>query len=278
MRTHAGAAIVTAHGATILPPSGGEPVTVGSDHPNWAAIKHAIQKGMYEVAADLGDLHHTVEAWLAGRLDLSASGLLKLDGRALPSSITEVALRLIRQGSPVEPLANFITRLYRNEEARSVEGLLRFVEKYGLPLFADGTFLCYKGLRADWRDRQTGTVQYEVGARVSMPRDRIDPDPDKACAPGLHVGSWEYAANWAGGVGGVIVACQVAPEDVVRVPHDHDYAKVATSSLLVMGEITAPRESGQVYGADLQPERYDSRGASVRVDLEEEDWDENLED
>lgn len=87
----------------------------------------------------------------------------------------------------------------------------------------------------------SGRIFNGVGETIEVVRRDVDDDRRNHCSHGLHVGSLDYARNFARGA---VVVVKVNPKDVVSVPEDYSCQKCRVSSYTVVsvfeGEITAP--------------------------------------
>lgn len=141
-------------------------------------------------------------------------------------------------------------------------------------------------------DIYSGDFNNSVGQIVSMPREDVVNNPNKACAPGLHTASMEYIPHYGtnGNIsapegkdsweecslteihdylqsydGDPIVEVLVNPRHVVSVPHDHDHAKIRTCQYFVYGLFNGERNESYV------PQDYIDRDSeNLREDLEAE--------
>jgi hypothetical protein len=90
--------------------------------------------------------------------------------------------------------------------------------------------LTYKSIRKDFTDHYTGTYDNSVGKYVKMDRYKVDPNPNKTCSHGLHVGSLSYIDqiynNNNNNNNNIIVSCIVNPVNVVSIPTDYNGAKM----------------------------------------------------
>jgi hypothetical protein len=84
-----------------------------------------------------------------------------------------------------------------------------------------------------------GRIFNGVGETIEVPRNEVDDNRNNGCSQGLHVGSLEYAAEFAGPVGKVLIV-EVCPSDVVSVPLDCSCQKLRTSKYKVVGEYSGP--------------------------------------
>ena len=107
-------------------------------------------------------------------------------------------------------MSNFIARLYQNTT--------RYVREQ-----------LFSWLKANFDDKSTHSNN--VGDVVSMPREEVQDDPQTGCSTGLHVGTYEYASQFADGV---LVRVAVAPEDVVSIPLDCEWQKLRACKYVVL--------------------------------------------
>ncbi len=101
----------------------------------------------------------------------------------------------------------------------------------GIPITADGCFLAYKGVRADYKDVHSGIFDNSPGQSHEMDRAAVSDDPNYHCHFGFHVGSESYAK----GFGPKVVICKVDPEYVVCVPNDYECQKMRVCKYSVIG-------------------------------------------
>ena len=143
-------------------------------------------------------------------------------------------------------IVNFLEKLYQNPSTESIQHLYSFIQRTGLTLRENGDFIAFKGLRHDYTSIHAGpgVVQGEKFANahlnnspgnvVEIPRSYVETSREYGCAQGLHVGSFEYAKDFADGA---LVSVSVNPRDVVSVPSDQDYQKCRVSRYEVLSDI-----------------------------------------
>jgi hypothetical protein len=110
-----------------------------------------------------------------------------------------------------------------------------------------------------------GSIYNGVGEVIEVARRSVDDNKDNHCSFGLHVGSYDYANNWAGSDGRLLVV-EVDPADAVSVPTDCEYQKLRVSKYRVLSDITPERkeipdavyneEASDDYDPDYNPD-YD---------------------
>ena len=135
-------------------------------------------------------------------------------GRPLPEKLTGRILAMCRTGEDPAPLFAFWRRLADNPSQDSVRQLYDFLENKGIPISTDGMILAYKSVRPNFRDHHSGIIDNSVGQAPRMPRAEVCADPATHCAPGLHVGSLQYAITFGSSVSKIVI-CEVDPADVV---------------------------------------------------------------
>lgn len=157
------------------------------------------------------------------------------------------------EGFDIQPLANFAKRVRKNPSEAVQARLYEFMEKGQLPLTEDGSFIAYKVVRSNFKDKHSGRFDNSPGQYVSMPREQVDDNDHRTCSTGLHVCSKNYIRSFRSG-NDKLVACIVAPEDVVSIPVDYNDAKMRTAAYTVLAEITATDDPAFFGKAVYRPE------------------------
>lgn len=152
------------------------------------------------------------------------------EGDRLPSSLADKVRSIVAEGLPVTLFKKFWENLQSNPSANSVRELYQFLEYKELPITEDGCFIAYKGIdRNGWSVSgntntkvlqgevdKSGRIKNEVGNTIEVLRRDVDDDKRNHCSYGLHVGSLDYASNFAPQT----VVVKINPADVVSVPED----------------------------------------------------------
>lgn len=242
--------IIPGQSVTVMLP--GKTLMAKNDHPKFTDIIKLLgdPTGEVKVLETLFDLAKPVRDYVGvnGRVTVS-DGAVKFDGVPVHNYTTEKILQFMELGLPVSPIINFLDRLMANPSKRSVDELYRFLVHKNMPLTHDGKFRAYKGVRADYKDRWTGTFSNHIGAELKMPRNCVDDDARQACSNGFHAGSLKYASDWAGNDGHLMVV-EIDPADVVSVPFDCDGQKLRTSRYVVVDEIKDRQALPDTYISD----------------------------
>lgn len=208
----------------------GRPSTVMRTAPNFVPLRDAIIAENWDEVRTHLSVGSSLSRWAHGRFTVRDSTIL-FDGIPIASDLNGRIVEMVVAGESPEPLFRFWERLQRNPSARSIGQLWRFLALTGIPLTEDGHFLGYKGVRMDYRDCYTGTIDNHPGQVVRVPRNTVSDDPQTPCHFGLHVGSLEYASSY----GQRVVIVKVDPEHVVCVPYDASSQKMRVCEYEVVG-------------------------------------------
>jgi hypothetical protein len=192
------------------------------------------------------------------------NGLLYVDGDVVDSVVSDRLIQMLSNEVDVLPILKFVYRLRLNPSSRAVNELYTFLEHECLPFTESGTFLAYKAVRADYRDKHSNTFDNSVGNVVEMPRNKVDDNKDIGCSKGLHAGTIEYASRYAG-LNDKIVLVEIDPADVVSIPTDCEFQKLRTCRYKVVEEFERP----------LTEPLYQSRFETENDEEVDEYWDDD---
>lgn len=255
----------------IIPGNPDSPFLAQSDHPNWKAIVAAALTGDTDVA-DLFDVSRSVARRferLSERVTV-AHGAIYFDGDEVHNTLTSAILRFLDDDvSDWKPLVAFFEKVASNPTEHSREQLYTWLAAHDFTLTPEGDIVGYKGVRlqdgklvsgASGRaivngEVVTGHIPNEVGSTIEMPRSEVAHDPSEACSSGLHVGTFDYATDFARS--GKMLKVYVNPRDVVSVPTDASGEKVRTCRYTVQEVIDAPVNTAVDYGDDDECEDDD---------------------
>jgi len=181
------------------------------------------------------------------------------------STLATRVLSFLEAGLDCVHLFKFILKLNLNPSKRAVDELYTFLEHRALPITDNGNFLAYKAVREDYTDKYTGKFLNTIDAVLEMPRNKVDDDKNIGCSYGFHAGTVEYAKDFMGREGHLMIV-EINPADVVSIPTDCQFQKLRTSKYKVVGE----------YEIDLTDPLYASRFETDQdddVDLWDDDSD-----
>ena len=182
------------------------------------------------------------------------------------STIATRVLSFLEAGLDCVHLFKFILKLNLNPSKRAVDELYTFLEHRALPITDNGNFLAYKAVREDYFDKYSGKFINTIDSVLEMPRNKVDDDKNVGCSYGFHAGTIEYAKQFSGGCGHIMLV-EINPSDVVSIPTDCEFQKLRTCKYKVVGE----------YEIDLTDPLYASRFQTDQdddVDL----WDDDSDD
>jgi hypothetical protein len=167
------------------------------------------------------------------------------NGEAMPCALADKIRSIVEEGLPISLFAKFWDNLHENPSANSVRELYDFLAYKELPITEDGCFLAYKGLTKDYwsisgnkttkvmkgKVDKSGRIYNAVGQEIEVRRWDVDDNRQNHCSFGLHVGSLDYAEDFAQGV---VVVVKINPKDVVSVPEDFNCQKCRVSAYKVV--------------------------------------------
>ena len=274
----------------------GKPYTLRKDHVNFNLAKDAVMDARYDDLGDLLDIAKSVEDFVQGDIEVKDE-VVYYKGHRLHGVVVDKLLEMLRAGmKDSAPLVNFITKLQANPSANSVNELYSFMSYKSLPNTSEGKILGYKGVQSDFwsntgnadtivlqgQTNERHQIFNGVGETIEVARRCVDDNKDNHCSFGLHIGSYDYANNWAGEDGRLLVV-EFDPEDAVSVPTDCDFQKLRVSKYRVVSDITDTRKelnnpvyeaNKPIYGSnevDLEVGFADDEDDEGYVDTE--DWD-----
>jgi hypothetical protein len=273
----------------------GKPYTLRKDHVNFNLAKKAILEARYDDLGDLIDITKAVENFIEGDIEVKDE-VVFYKGHRLHGVVVDKLLEMLRAGmKDSAPLTNFITRLQSNPSANSVNELYSFMSYKSLANTPEGKILGYKGVQSNYwsstgnadtivlqgKTNDRHQILNEVGATIEVARRCVDDNKDNHCSFGLHVGSYDYANEWAGESGRLLVV-EFDPADAVSVPTDCDFQKLRVSKYKVISDITDTRKelnrpiyeaNKPIYGSDddVDADDYDEEEDYDYVDYDDVD-------
>jgi hypothetical protein len=193
-------------------------------------------------------------------------GVLRFNEETVSQEITSRVMEMIAGGYKPEPLMKFLKRLYLNVSRRAIVESYKWITKKGIAINSEGMLIGYKGVATysgpdktdknkrnlrsgDLVDKYTKeSYRNNPGDCPSMNRRNVCDDHTVGCSTGLHVGTYEYAVDWAG-LSGSVVLVRFDPADIVSVPSHCEFQKMRVSRYKVLKLVRRPIES-LVYDED----------------------------
>ena len=264
----------------------GQPHLFDPSHPHYTSLIQCVHTCDADEFVNLLNTGLQVENWSHGDFEF-AEGILLFEGEQVAKDPTNRIVECMQQGFPHEFMLNYLTNLYDNVSERAVQESYKWSSHKGLPITEDGMLVGYKGVRTyagetiqgkngeikegDLVDIYTGnSFRNNVGDTASMKRRQVCDDHTQGCDSGLHVGTYDYACNWAGNTG-VVVLVKFNPKDIVSVPSDCNCEKMRVSSYEVISVAREQLEEA-VYSEDYYDDQEDYLDELEDGDVINDSW------
>jgi hypothetical protein len=247
--------IITPNGMTLF--LNGQIININKNSTKFSDIMELFDDGL------TGDsLKEGIEEILYSTNDLEecfSKDLSEFEGIPMHPFFVEKLRKLYDEGYPTQSIKEFFNKYSENPSFELVQlenisnnefGLFGFLQANSLPLTEDGCFLAYKGVQGNYysingntktriirgTSNASGQVFNKPGEVIECHRGDVDPSRAACSTYGLHVGSLQYATNWAG-EGGKVVIVKVDPKDVVSVPKMEEHCKCRVCKYEVIQEV-----------------------------------------
>ena len=258
------ASIITDNSISIY--TEGKDYCISSDNINYAKVKSALNEKRFEQAIRLCDPSKVIEECSNDNLTVK-DGVAYYKGDRVDEQLQTRLIELLQDGhTNLDSYYKFLENVYANPSRNSREQLYRFIAHRGLPIVSDGEhagcIIGYKGVSSDYTDKYSHKYDNRPGVSHEMPRRDVDDNPDSSCSYGFHIGSKDYADDWAGH-DGHLMAVVWNPADAVSVPYDCNGQKLRVCKYTVLSEITNRKGylDGTMYTiTDGKPQQLQSDG------------------
>ena len=225
----------------------GKPVKIEKSAPQYARIIRAFDLPIKEQEGAIFEILNENQGAFERDGFKVNDNEVEYRGETLPAALAAKIRSIVAEGLPLSLFGKFWENLQQNPSASSVRELYDFLAYKELPITEDGCFLAYKGVdRSYWsisgntktkvvkgKVDSSGRILNNVGAEIEVRRFDVDDNRNHHCSFGLHVGSLDYAQNFARGK---TVVVKVNPKDVVSVPSDYNCQKCRVSAYKVVGD------------------------------------------
>jgi hypothetical protein len=273
--------IVTSNAITVI--WEGQPYTVNTDNPNYTGLKNALLNAEYDSIGRFLDIKKQIEDFSHNSIKI-VSEKVYYGNYELKGFVIDKLLEFLRSGAKdAQPILNFIEKLMFNPSKNSVDQLYTFLSYKTLPLTETGNIIGYKGVDSDFYSKHgnkntivitgnvdaNGRILNKIGETIEVARNSVDDNKDNHCSHGLHVGSYDYAKDWAGNNGHLMMV-EFNPCDAVSVPTDCNFQKLRVSKYKVIGEV--PFERIKETEAPLNEPYYNT---DEQIDIDDENDCEN---
>lgn len=250
---------------------GGQPFKFDHTHPQYVALVECVHSGDADEFVNRFNIGDNIEDWSEGSFEFK-DGFLYFEQEQVATEPTNRIVEMIRQGFPHQPMLKYLANLYDNVSERAVQESYKWSSHKGLPITGDGMLVGYKGVAVhrgndfhdnmgnlikdgDFVDKYTRkSFRNNIGDVCSMKRRQVCDDHTQGCSSGLHVGTYEYACDWAGS-DGVVVLVKFNPKDIVSVPSDCNCQKMRVSKYEIIA-IAREQLEEAVYEDDYDSNDY----------------------
>jgi hypothetical protein len=223
------------------------PYEVQRGHKHFDHIKGILTSWRDEPRADtdvdsliaLADPKEEIMRAAGGKLEFRGSEIF-YGTTALHNLWVDKILAFRDAGMPYDPIFAALQDLQLNPTPAARERLPIFVERSKLGFLPDGRIAAFKGVRDNYNDVHSNTVNYAVGKTVAIPRAACNADPNQTCVAGLHVGAIDYIQQMGYGWGSDrrMLLCAFWPRHAVAVPTDYRGGKMRVEQLEVLDEVS----------------------------------------
>lgn len=236
--------------------STGKVLTITKDNPNWPEILKCLKRNDEIGIIDLMSVKKTIEKFGSnvpkrGDIEVRGNEVFYRTEKLYGDDVNRI-ITFVTDGIPHDGMINFLDRKLKNPSKKAIDSMYGFTEKNGMPVTPEGKLRGYKGLNADFSSKNTGaeplifgkrlsngSIDNSVGQKIRMERRFVCDDNNNGCSNGLHIGSLDYALNWAG-QGGVVVIVEFDPADVVSVPSNEATDKLRACAYEVVSLYVKP--------------------------------------
>lgn len=252
----------------------GKPHTIHAGTPQFHGLRDALFREDWNAIPTYVSRSGALQQWLGDKFVVDGERI-SFASVELPESLQARIWAMVTAGESPAPLFAFYERLHKNPSFRSRTMLHSFMQHTGIPIEADGMFLAYKGIKHDYTDGHTGTIDNSPGMHHSMPRNLISDDPNKTCHFGFHVGALGYAGSFSDRT----VVVRVDPEHVVCVPNDFGAQKMRVCDYTVVAnhdgvtpmpsttiKVDVEEQNDPAWGGDVEGEDQDDRDLTASQD------------
>lgn len=112
----------------------------------------------------------------------------------------------------------FIIKLLKNESTHELPYFLEYLASQKFIINEDGNIIGYKAVQKSLLDKHSSTIRNDVGATITMARDKVTQNRNEPCSAGLHVGNLRYIEGYWSKGSDTLLAVEIQPEDLVSVP------------------------------------------------------------
>jgi DNA-binding protein Fis len=215
--------------------------TFANDFAQFAELVKAVIAGDVAAVDRIANPRKVIAAASEGKIVISTDDEVLFNGQSVPDYLAHRLLSHFKQSLPIAPLCAFAEKLMANPNLDVREDMYKWLEAGQMPIYADGDFMAYKLVKADFTPIHSGGKygqDQSVGKVVEQPRETCNENRNDTCSSGLHFCSYSYLPHFGLGSGGyVVIVLKINPKDVVSIPTDYNLAKGRTCRFEVVDTV-----------------------------------------
>lgn len=227
---------------------------------------------LYELMSPIANVRKSIESdfYLSENMSI-VNGVIHFGEHTLEETLSDHILSLLdddntpKDGRLWRSYVTFLDNLHQNVNEDIRKQLFRWMDYEnkagnGFGITEDGCIVGYKGCVGTVLQPMSqftgtaivdgveinGSIPNKVGSVIQMPRSAVQFDPQVGCSVGLHVGTRDYAVNWAP----ILLLVKVNPRDIVSVPYEADSQKMRVCEYTVLEVTDASDEHRRFYPSE----------------------------
>lgn len=137
----------------------------------------------------------------------------------------------------VDGIVAFIKKTMNNPNDDVRNRIFDFINRNQMPIAADGSFIAYKVVTSNYRDKHTQTFNYSPGQFTQVSWSMVDTNNQQECSQGLHACSYKYIESFYND-GDRIISVAIDPRNVGAIPTGYHGSKLRCRAMRVIADIT----------------------------------------
>ena len=199
--------------------------TIHSDDKNFEKIIEAVSQDNWELVYFYLSDKKLFKEYKHGDIFITEYGEVSVAGHPIFNEMAERLIEMAFTGEEISimnKLSAFIERLYKNTNETIIDRVFTFMKANDIDITDDGCLVTWKGVRNDYFDIHSGTLDHSVGKTIEVEREKCTTDNDNGFGYGLHSCSRHYLDTfWTSAKSSQkILKMKIAPEDITSISKD----------------------------------------------------------